>query len=147
MKGMTEQQDAIREFNQKCICKFKESCHKRHGNKLCKDLNEWKNQKCQQRHPQICKFFEKYKKKCKYQENCAYFYREETYAQQKLNELLAHALATKIEEVVDMRNKMIELKIRVQSLENFNQAKYINKDIIEQNSTSEEAKNVQLKKN
>ena len=45
-----------------------------------------------------------------------------------------------------MRNEMIELKIKVQSLEDFIQAKHINKDSIEQNSTSEEADNVQLKK-
>ena len=50
---------------------------------------------------------------------------EETDAQQKLNEILAYALATQIKEVADMRNEIIELKIKVQNLENSNQAKHI----------------------
>ena len=141
---MTEQQDAICKFYQRGFCKFRESCHRRHENIVCKDLNECRNQKCQQRHPQFCKYFEK-DKKCKYQEKCAYFHREETDAQQKLNEILANALATQIKEVADMRNEMIELKIKVQSLEDFIQAKHINKESIEQKSTSKEADNIQLK--
>ena len=36
-----------------------------------------------------------------------------------------------------MRNKIIELKIKVQSLEDLIQAKHINKKSIKQNSTSE----------
>ena len=104
-------------------------------------LNLCRNLKCQQRHFQICKYFEK-DNNCKYQEKCAYFHREENDAQQKLNEILACALATQIKEVADMRNKLNKLKIKVQSLEDFIQVKHINKDSIKQNSTSEEADNV-----
>ena len=142
---MTEQQDNICKFNQRGFCKFKESCLKRHENKVCKDLNECRNKKCQERHPQICKYFDK-DKKCRHKEKCAYFHREETDAQQKLNEILAYALATQIKEVADMRNEIIELKIKVQNLENSNQAKHINKENNEQKNTSEEADDVQLKK-
>ena len=42
--------------------------------------------------------------------------------------------------------RLIELKIKVQSLEDFIQAKHINKESIKQNSTSEEADNIQFKK-
>ena len=133
---MTDQQDDICKHNQRGFCKFKESCHKRHENQVCKDLNECRNKKCQQRHPQTCKYFVK-DKRCRYQEKCAYFHREEPDAQQKLNEILATALATQIKEVADMRNKVIELKIKVQHLENFVQAKNTNKGSIKQKNTSE----------
>ena len=64
----------------------------------------------------------------------------------KLNEILAYALATQIKEGADMRNEIIELKIKVQNLENSNQAKHINEENNEQKNTSEEADDVQLKK-
>ena len=56
-------------------------------------------------------------------------------AQQKLNEILA----TQIKEMAEIRNKIIELKIKVQHLENYNQTNHVKEKKIE-------ADNVQSKK-
>ena len=54
------------------------------------------------------------------------------------------ALTTQIKELAEMRNEIIELKLKVQHLENHNQTKEVNKVNNEQKNTSKEADNVQL---
>jgi hypothetical protein len=57
---------------------------------------------------------------CRHSDKCAYLHTvKQSDAQQKLNEILATALATQIKETAEIRNEVIELKLKVQHLENY----------------------------
>ena len=124
---MSQEQVSICKFNQSGFCKFKQFCKKEHVNEICESQSECKREICTKRHPKICRNFMK-DGSCRHDNKCAYLHTEkikQSDAQQKLNEILAMALATQIKEMSEMRNKMIELEIKVQHLENYVQTNHI----------------------
>ena len=138
---MSQEQVTICKFNQTGFCKFKQFCKKEHVNEMCESQSESKTEMCTKRHPKICRNFIK-DGECGHGNKCAYMRTEKIKqldAQQKLNEILAMALATQIKEIADMRNEMIELKIKVQHLENYNQTKHVKE-------YTKDAEDVQLNK-
>ena len=114
---MAEENDDLCRFYQKGFCKFRQHCHKRHKSQICKDLNECRNKKCQERHPQVCKYFAK-DQKCRYSEKCAYLHTENLNAQDKLNAILGQALTEQIKITSDLMHEVNELKTKVGHLEN-----------------------------
>ena len=101
---MTEWQDDIFQFTQKGFCKFKQNGQKRHENQICKDLEECRNKKCQERLPQICKYLIKYER-CRNIEKSSYLHRKQLHAQDKLNEIMAFSLTTQIREMTNLKKK------------------------------------------
>ena len=143
---MSQERGTICKFNQTGFCKFKQLCKKEHVKEICQNQSDCKNEMCTLRHPKICRHFSR-DGSCRHHNRCAYMHTEkikESDAQQKLNEILAMALTTQIKELAEMRNEMIELKLKVQHLENNNQIKDVNKVNNEQKNTLKEADNVQL---
>ena len=133
---MEDEKDDLCKFNQKGFCKFQQHCYKRHESKICKNLGECKNEKCQERHPQTCKYFRR-DHKCRYNEKCAYLHIEKSNEQGKLNEILAMALAEQIKTTSDILNEVSELKTKVQYLENKTEIMHQSKEFTEQEATKE----------
>ena len=116
---MSQEQVTICKFDQSGFCKFKHLCKKEHVNEICENHSECKNEVCTKRHPKICRHFNK-NGSCRHSDQCAYVHTvKQSDAQQKLYEILATALATQIKETADKRNEVIELKLKVQHLENY----------------------------
>ena len=86
--------DNVCGFNKSGYCKFKETCRKRHINKICKVTN------CVNRHPKESKYLSTYKY-CKLGDNCAF---EHKIKQE--NKVLENSL----KEIMTLKNEMLDLK-------------------------------------
>ena len=68
---MAQQQVDLCQHNQTGFCKFRDKCPKRHENTVCENTDHCSAEKCNKRHPQICRNFD-YNGKCRHKEQCAY---------------------------------------------------------------------------
>ena len=97
-------------------CKFQDNCQERHINVLCPNYRDCDNNGCVNRHPKVCKYFDK-RGKCKF-ENCAYLHVKEGINLKV--EILEKQVAALILEIEELKKTNTEGNIKSDQFDKFN---------------------------
>ena len=101
-------------FNLYGHCKFGEKCEKLHTDKTCKTF-PCHSTECLQRHPPICKFFERYGR-CKFSDKCSYLHVSNYDKQDKLEDEIK-SLKEEIKQLRIQNNLLASLANRLNFVE------------------------------
>ena len=112
---MAEESYKICKFNQTGFCKFGIHCEKKHESQVCDDTFVCKKDRCEKRHPQICKNFNK-NEKCRFKGGCAYLHEKKGAKQEILNEQIQHVMMKHEKEITYLTQEVNMLKALVQNM-------------------------------
>ena len=124
---MAEEKDFVCQFNNYGYCKFGSQCQKKHYNTVCELLDDCTENKCEKRHPKVCRFYSK-NQKCRHQESCAYTHKGKEDKQTKVIGQITELLIKHEKDITQLNEEVSILKNLVQYMAH-ELVKHFNKEV------------------